>query len=378
MSRYFLFGTLMWPDLRARVTGRAVACAPATLAGRRVERAAAGDWPVLVAASSARATGLLTEALDDAAKARLDWYETAFGYAPEAVAVMTAEGPVPALAYRESEGQGGAGVAWDILTWVATHGPRTLLAAEEVLRARGRVTAEALAARRGAVQARAQGIVAARAYLRSVTVGEGTGAETVRVAAVAYPYEGFLRVEEWRLDHPRFDGGRSGEITRAVSHVTDAATVLPYDPARNRVLVVEQIRAGALAKGDPRPWLIEPVAGLIDAGETAETTALRELEEEAGLKIAPQDLHFVGRYYPSPGGLAQILHSFVALCDLPDGIAGLHGLAEEHEDIRGHLVSLPDLLAMIPSGEAANAPLIVSAQWIALNADRLGRSGQRG
>lgn len=369
MSRYFLFGTLLWHDLLAEVAGRPVTCAPALLPGRAVERAAAGDWPVLVAGDGAR--GLLTEVLDDEAKARLDWYEVAFGYAPEAVEVETETGPVTALCYREAGGPGGAGEAWSLADWIAAHGARTMLASAEVLRARGRVSAAALAARRGVIQARAQGIVAARAHARPVTVGEGTGADTVRVAGVDYPYEGFHRVEEWRFDHPRFDGGRSGEIVRAISHVTDAATVLPYDAVRDRVLVVEQIRAGALAKGERFPWLIEPVAGLIDAGETPETTALRELEEEAGLKIDPQALRFVGRYYPSPGGLAQVLHSYVALCDLPDGSAGLHGLAEEHEDIRGHLVSLDDLMAMIPSGEAANAPLIVSAQWIALNRARL-------
>ncbi len=365
----------MWPDLLARVAGRAVRCTPAMLAGHSVERAAAGDWPVLVS-RGAGAAGLLTDTLDDEAMARLDWYETAFGYAPERLDVTENAaggdaGPVAALAYREVGGPGGAGVPWDILTWTATHGMRTLLAADEVLRARGRVSPADIVTRRGVVQARAQGIVTARAYSRPVTVGDGMGAETVRVASVDYPYEGFHRVEEWRIDHPRFDGSRSGEITRAISHVTDAATVLPYDPVRDRVLVVEQIRAGALAKGDPRPWLIEPVAGLIDAGETPEGTALRELEEEAGLKITPEALHFVGRYYPSPGGLAQVLHSYVAVCDLPDEVAGLHGLAEEDEDIRGHLVPLADLMAMIPSGEAANAPLILSAQWIALNRARL-------
>ena len=140
---------------------------------------------------------------------------------------------------------------------------------------------------------------------------------------------------------------------------------------RDRVLLVEQIRIGALAKGDPQPWMLEPVAGLIDAGETAETAAIRETAEEAGLNVDPQRFHFVGRYYPSPGGLAQILHSYVAVCDLPDDSDGLHGLDGEDEDIRVHVVPLDDLLAMVASGEAVNAPLIISAQWLALNRDTL-------
>ena len=371
MRRAFLFGTLMWDPLRERVTGRAVTCAPATLAGWSVARAAGGDWPVLV--PGGRAEGLLTEPLDDAAAARLDWYEAAFGYAPETVAVAGPEGAVAAAVYH---GAGGTGAgAWSLDAWVAAHGERTLLAAEEVMRGRGVVPAAAMARRMTHVQGRAHSVVAARAHRRAVTIGQEGRREDVTVLGVGYPYDGFHRVEEWRIDHPRFDGGRSGEIPRAISTLADAATVLPWDPVRDRVLLVEQVRVGALAKGDPLPWLLEPVAGLIDAGDDAESTALRELREEAGLEVAADALRLVGRYYPSPGGLAQVLTSYVALCDLPDGAAGLHGLADEHEDIRGHLVGFDALMAMVASGEAANAPLIVSAQWLALHRDGLRGAG---
>jgi len=256
-------------------------------------------------------------------------------------------------------------------SWQGTHGARTRLAASEIMRGRGRVSSAEIVARRGVIQARAHAIATNRTHRRPITQGTQTGADRVEVSRIDYPYEGFHRVEEWHLDHPRFDGGRSGLIKRAISHVTDASTVLPYDPVRDRVLVVDQIRVGALAKGDPLPWMIEPVAGLIDAGETPETSALRELEEEAGVKINAQDLVFVARYYPSPGGLAQVLHSFVALCDLPDDSVGLHGLADEDEDIQVRVMPLDDLLAMIATGEAANAPLIISAQWLALHRDAL-------
>lgn len=369
MSRYFLFGTLRWDPLLRDVAGRSLALEPATLEGWRVERSAGGDWPVLV--EGGRCDGLLTEDLGSDAKARLDWYETAFGYVPDAVEVRGADGPVTALVFRASGAVGGAGEAWSLSEWTAVHGPRTRLAAAEVMRGRGRVSVDAIAARRGVIHARAQGIVAARGTRRPSTVGGGAEAADVRVHQVDYPYEGFHRVEEWHLDHPRFDGTRSDRMQRAISHVTDAATVLPWDPARDRVLLVEQIRVGALAKGDPLPWMLEPVAGLIDAGETPETTALREMEEEAALRLSPEALHFVGRYYPSPGGLAQVIHSYVALCDLPDGAEGLHGLDEEHEDIRAHVVPRGVLAGMVESGEAANAPLILSSLWLSVHAARL-------
>ena len=363
MSRYFLFGTPRWNALLAEVAGRPVACAPARLEGWSIERAAKGDWPVLVPGGAC--DGLLTEPLDAEAKARLDWYETAFDYAPEAVRV----GDHAALVYRTDDA--GAGAPWDLEGWIGAHGERTRLAAAEVMRARGRESQASLARRRPMIHARADGILRTRAARRPDTVGQRFDMAAVEIQQVSHPHDGFTGVEDWRIDHPRFDGSRSGPLERSVATTTGAATVLPYDPARDRVLLVEQVRLGPMANGDTQPWLLEPVAGMIDAGEGPETCALRELEEEAGLRAAPDALHFVARYYPSPGVLAQLIHSYVVTCDLPDAAAGTGGLDVEGEDLALHLVALDDLLAMIPSTEAANAPLVVSAQWLALNRARL-------
>ena len=359
--RLFLFGTLRWPDLLATVAGRAVSVAPARLPGHAVARAAGGDWPVLVPGEVA--DGIVTEPLDDDALMRLDWYEAGHGYGRRAITVETAEGPVAAEAYMaEDDGHG----PWDLDAWIAAHGARTALAAGEIMAARTRASAETGATLRGMIHARAASELSVRAHCRPATVGAGLTAADVEPLGTAHPYLGFHRVDEMRFRHARFDGSTAGPITRAVSVVAQAATVLPWDPARDRVLVVEQIRAGALALGDPLPWMLEPVAGLIDPGEDPATTAVREAQEEAGIALDRDALALVSRYYPSPGGLGQVLWSYVARCDLPDGAAGLGGLAGEAEDIRGHLVPVDDLLDMVESGEAANAPLVISAQWIAL------------
>jgi hypothetical protein len=69
--------------------------------------------------------------------------------------------------------------------------------------------------------------------------------------------------------------------------------------------------------------------------------------------------------------LAEYLYSFVGLADLPDGSAGLGGLAEEHEDIRAHLLPFDDLMALVDSGEVQTAPLLVTIYWLAANRERL-------
>ena len=201
------------------------------------------------------------------------------------------------------------------------------------------------------------------------TLRHRAGPADVQIISQSVPYRDFFAVSETHLTHRRFDGTTSVVIKRAAFLSGDAVTVLPYDPVRKRVLLIEQFRAGPLARGDAQPWSLEAIAGRIDAGETPEAAARREAMEEAGLSLGP--LRQIASYYPSPGAMNEYLYSFVAICDLPDGTAGIHGLASEAEDIRGHLVGLDHLMDLVRSGEVNNAPLILTALWLAMSAQEL-------
>ncbi|MEZ0197918.1 NUDIX domain-containing protein, partial [Pseudomonas qingdaonensis] len=95
-------------------------------------------------------------------------------------------------------------------------------------------------------------------------------------------FQGFYKLDKLRLRHELFAGGMGREISRELFVRHDAVCVLPYDPARDEVVLIEQFRVGALDKV-ANPWLIEMVAGLIDKDEQPEEVAHREAEEEAGL-----------------------------------------------------------------------------------------------
>ena len=76
--------------------------------------------------------------------------------------------------------------------------------------------------------------------------------------------------------------------------------------------------AGVYAHGDAHPWLLEPVAGMnrLRARRPRWPPAAKPPRRRACILAT---LHFVGRYYPSPGGIAQVLTSYVGIADLPDG-----------------------------------------------------------
>jgi ADP-ribose pyrophosphatase len=248
--------------------------------------------------------------------------------------------------------------AWDFGLWQARYG------AEYALAAQGRLDP----ARLGPLLARAGARLRA-AGAAPVTLRHDARTQDVILDDLRQPYAKFFAVEEADLRFRRFDGSLNPQVTRVGFISCDAVTVLPYDPKRDRVLVVEQFRTGPFLRGDPQAWQIEAIAGRIDAGESPEQAARREALEEAGLTL--DALLPVAAYYPSPGILTEFLYAYLALTDLPDRAAGVFGLEDEAEDICAHLISFEKMMALAASGEIANGPMLLSAYWLAANRKRL-------
>ncbi|AXQ46559.1 NUDIX domain-containing protein [Pseudomonas vlassakiae] len=189
----------------------------------------------------------------------------------------------------------------------------------------------------------------------------------VEIVERANCFKGFYKLDKVHLRHELFAGGMSREISRELFVRHDAVCVLPYDPLRDEVVLIEQFRVGALGKVD-NPWLIEMVAGLIDREEELEDVAHREAQEEAGLAIGA--LWPITRYFPSPGGSDEYVHLYLGRCT-SEGAGGLHGLEEEAEDIRVRVWSFDDAMQAVRDGQICNAATIISLQWLALNKDEV-------
>lgn len=268
-------------------------------------------------------------------------------------------------------GKGGRPADAAFAGWTLQWAPMVTEVCAEVLRLSPRVASDVLARRLPQMLLAAAGRLRAAATPSPNAVRRPPGA--VEVTALDLPYAGFFGVEEYRLRYASFNGGMSAEVLRSVFTSGDAVSVLPYDPARDRVLLVEQFRMGPLSRGDRNPWQLEAVAGRIDPGETPEEAGRREAVEEAGLTLGA--LLPVAEYYPTTGAMSEFLYSYVGLCDLPDGAAGVFGLEEEAEDIRGHVLDFDALMDLVASGEIANAPLLITALWLQRERPRLRKGG---
>ena len=179
-------------------------------------------------------------------------------------------------------------------------------------------------------------------------------------------YDGFFRVESLKLRHTLFRGGESPILIRElVSHAAaeNAVAVLPYDPAQDCVLLVEQFRTGA-AQSNHDPWLVEIVAGLVDPGEAPEATARRETEEETGCTVIA--LRHLFDYFASPGGFREYVSLYIARVDSAT-INEFMGVSEEGEDIRVIAEPRTQALKRLHRGGFASAPPIIALQWLQAN-----------
>jgi nudix-type nucleoside diphosphatase (YffH/AdpP family) len=365
----FLFGTLRHRPLLEAVCacGEEVTLSPARLPGFAVMQAAGGEYPTLVPDPGAQVEGLVARGLSADHRAAIDYYEAAFGYLRRSLTLAdgaTAEVYFPPE--EQAEGQG----PFSLDDWVRDWGALSVIAAREVMGYRGDKTPAEVGQMFPMIRARAWSEMnAAKARHGALTL-KGR----VEITRQSRPYARYFALDELHLRHEQFDGSLSPEMLRAVFRAPDAALVLPYDPARDVVLLVEQIRMGPLARGDAIRWQLEPIAGRLDPGESPEQAARREAREEAGLEIGA--LHPVAETYCSPGNSSEFFYIFVGIADLPEAAEGVGGLESEQEDIRSHVLPFERLLEFCETMQVGNAPLVLAAYWLAHHRDRLRRAGQ--
>ena len=185
----------------------------------------------------------------------------------------------------------------------------------------------------------------------------------VEIIARETLYSGFFSMDLYRFRHRLFNGEMSGEIRREIFERGHAAVLLPFDPVRDEVVLVEQIRIAAYDTSES-PWLLEMVAGMIEEGESVEDVARREALEEAGLVVGRTKP--VLSYLASPGGTSERLSIMVGEVDATTA-EGIHGLADENEDIRVHVVSREQAYQWVEEGKIDNAASVIALQWLQLH-----------
>ncbi len=315
-------------------------------------------------APGSSAQGIVVRGLSEADLARLDFCAALFGARRGEATVLAPSPEAVSLWFRAHPATSDP---WSLEDWAARWGEVTVATVADAMALFGQADPTELHARMPQMMVRAASRL--RATGSAASLRRRADPADVNVLGLRQPYARFFAIEEYDLRFRRFDGTMHDQVSRAAFLSGDAVTVLPYDPVRDRVLLIEQFRVGAFARGDDQPWLLEAIAGRIDAGETPEEAARREAVEEAGLDLG--ELVHVANYYPTPGAKAEYLYTFVAPVDLPDTVSGTFGLADEAEDIRVHLIGFDQAMDLVATGEINNGPLLITLLWLQRERARL-------
>lgn len=178
--------------------------------------------------------------------------------------------------------------------------------------------------------------------------------------------DGFFTLKKIQFKHKLFAGGESGVVTRELLIKGVASAVVAYDPKEDAVVLVEQVRIGAAYLPGPNrsPWLLELIAGMVEKGEKPEEVVLRESEEEAGVTV--KNLEYCLSVWDSPGGTVERIHLFAGEVDSTQA-KGIHGLTDEHEDIKVHVVKREQAYQWMCEGKIDNGIAVMGLQWLQLN-----------
>lgn len=364
----FVYGTLRSDALLSAVAGpEPHDPVEATLNGFDVFPVAGNVVPFIAPVVDGAASGLLWRGLSLAQTDRLNAYEGAFGYVLKDVDVQTADGLRSAKCYLPpSDLLAGEGT-WSLATWETGHLMPAVLAASELFSFDPLPDHATLRRMWPMIEARAWAKF--RSVAAPATRRRQPGLSDFQIVAAQPPQGRFFQFQSVNIRHATFLGGPSDTLTREGFIGVDAAILMPYDPLRDKVLLVEQARVGPRLRHDPNPWMLEPIAGIVDARETPQEAALREGREEAGLEI--KHLEQAGAFYVSPGASTDYFYSFVGLCDLPQTETYLGGLPDEAEDLRLHPMSFDEALALADIGEIATGPAVFLLYWLLRHRNRL-------
>ncbi|WP_170333002.1 NUDIX domain-containing protein [Ruegeria arenilitoris] len=369
MSDLFFYGTLRYVPLLELVLGRSsadISFTKAVLPDHAVYAVQGQAFPMIVNEEGSTAEGIIVRGLSEQDLDRLTFYEGGFDYDLHVQMLTLQDGTTAqAQVFFPAPDAWVPDTLWSLQKWEDAWGAMTLQAASEVMAYYGRVDASRIQRSFPAIRTRAWAKLAAQ---QRHTGDQHDVSRDVIVKSHRRAYINYFGMEEIELQYRQYDGSMGPVLNRSALLQGSAVIVLPYDPVRDCVLLVEQFRTPVYLIDDPEPWMWEPVAGMIDPGETPEQAARREAVEEAKIELTA--LEYAGGAYSSSGSSTEYVYLYVGLGDLTETTES-GGLASEGEDIRSRILPYETFMEMVDNHTFKDLPLLSLAHWLARHRERL-------
>ena len=172
-------------------------------------------------------------------------------------------------------------------------------------------------------------------------------------------YSGFFSLNKYEFIHKKHDGEWTDTVDREIFSGAHVSTLLPYDPIKKEIILIQQFRAGVLSRYDEN-YLYEIVAGIIDEGENPKETALRECYEETGCEV--KKIYPIQSYFPAPGSSESYYHLYLGEIQAFDG-ERIKGLEKENEDILVKSFKIDEVRQMLKEKKIMNGLTLIALQW---------------
>jgi ADP-ribose pyrophosphatase len=170
---------------------------------------------------------------------------------------------------------------------------------------------------------------------------------------------GYVKVTDVVLDVPAQDGSMMENVSREIVNRSDAAAALVHDVDRDIFIFAEQFRFPAYERGGG--WLVELVAGHIDAGEAPDACIKREIAEEVGYRAGPLEAR--GWYYSATAYSTEQIHLFYAPVRSADFINPGASGTDHGEDIRRVELTRAEFLARLKANNFQDPKILSLGAW---------------
>lgn len=150
-------------------------------------------------------------------------------------------------------------------------------------------------------------------------------------------YQG--RILQLAIDNVTLPNGKAVELE--ILHHPGGAAIVALD-THQRVCLLRQYRHAAGG------WLWELPAGKLETGEDPQTTAVRELAEEAGLQAGHWNI--LGKIIVTPGFCDEIIHLYLAR-----DLTAVNARPEDDELFEVHWIPFEEALQQVHDGSLTDA-----------------------
>jgi len=187
--------------------------------------------------------------------------------------------------------------------------------------------------------------------------------DNIKINEETTVYPGFLKVKQASITETLKDGSEITYVRQKLCR-SDAVGAFIYNKDTDSVILIKQSRYAIFKKYDGN--LLEIVAGKIDKDESPADALGREVEEEIGYNLKPENVFYLTKTFMSCGYTDERVYFYAAIVTNENKVSVGGGLDSECENIETVEIKMSDFLLLLSNNQLEDAKTAL-ASHLAIN-----------